>query len=191
MFLTTIFLSAVGIGSVSAVRAQEAGAEMATVQTGMIPTETPFVPTETQKSDLDVASTIPVPPEILASVIKTLQGRSADILPGSKLIITSLDESSGWALLTVAVQPSDPNVDILANSTLMIAQLAPGGWVSAILGTDAYEALLTETPASFVPAESKSLLSAMVTKPAPKAHGVVQKAGQNLPEQAQPYPQER
>jgi PKD repeat protein len=125
-------------------------------------------PTYAQGPELKVTSTIHVPAEILSSVIETLRTRPDNILPGSIVIITSLDQNSGWSLMTVAVQPSNPDEDILANSTLVIARSEPQGWSSAIWGTDAYEALLSEAPSSLVPAESKQLLSS-TTNSSPSA----------------------
>jgi hypothetical protein len=117
-------------------------------------------PTFAQVPELEVTSTIPIPTEILASVVETLGTRPGDILPGNRLIVTSLDQNSGWALMTVAAQPSNLYEDILANSTLVIARSVSGEWTSAVLGTDAYEAMLIDAPSSLLPAESKQLLSA-------------------------------
>src|SRR5215216_3556741 len=160
-FLLTVFFG----GNLPAARAEEPVAERLTTQTKVTTTETPFMTTDTQGSNLEVTSTIPIPAKILASVVKTLRSRAADILPGDRLIITSLDQYSGWAVMTVAVKPEDPNSgeSILLNSTIIFARSDPGGWTSAIMGTDAYEILLAEAPTALLGAETKSFLSTKAT----------------------------
>ncbi|MBV5343168.1 hypothetical protein JZU68_06020, partial [bacterium] len=159
--LLGIFFFTFGIGNFPTVRAQEATTQTLTAQTKVILSETPFISAEVQESKLEVTSTIPIPAEISASVVETLRSRPANILPGNKIIITSLDQNSGWALMTVAVQLENPNPEesILLNSAVVIAKSDSSGWTSAIMGTDAYEVLLTEVPAALVPAESKAFLS--------------------------------
>jgi hypothetical protein len=119
-----------------------------------------------QGFELVVSSTIPIPAEVFASVVETLRQRPTNILPGNRLIITSLDQSSGWALMTVAVEPSTTYESILAVSGVVIAKFGLSGWNSAILGTDVYETLLNEAPATLLPADAKPFVSARATSSA-------------------------
>ncbi len=121
-----------------------------------------------QAPDLTITTTIPIPSEILASFFEAIRSRPSNVLPGKEFVITSLDSKDNWAISTVALRPAAPDEgeSILSNSVLIIANQSQGKWLSAIMETQEYEALLDKVPDLVIDANAKPFLrSSFATVP--------------------------
>ncbi|MGE5141226.1 MAG: peptidoglycan DD-metalloendopeptidase family protein, partial [Rudaea sp.] len=119
-----------------------------------------LAPAQAQSPDRPIPTTIRIAPDIYAGLVQAIKGRPADVLPGSRLLITSLDRRGGWAIATVALDPEQPDEgeSILAHSTLALVRLSAGKWSGAVLGSSEYENLLTAAPPSLVGGQAKPFL---------------------------------